>query len=80
MILIVNFDKVCREYYVLVYYSYLTVIYAVWIAKVITSDQGSEFNNHLDKKLMKMMKIDHHLTTPYHPLVTTIIIQCDSTV
>ena len=44
------------------------------LPKVITSDQGSEFNNNLDKKLMKMMNIDHRLTTPYHPQVST---QCN---
>ena len=49
----------------------VTVIHAV---KVITSDQGSEFNNNLDKKLMKMMNIDHRLTTPYHPQVNTWIV------
>ena len=44
------------------------------LPRVITSDQGSEFNNRLDKKLMKMMKIDHRLTTPYHPQVTTTLL------
>lgn len=39
------------------------------IPKVITSDQGGEFNNRLDAKLMKLMNIDHRLTTPYHPQV-----------
>jgi len=43
------------------------------LPRVITSDQGSKFNNRLDKKLMKMMRIDHRLTTPYHPQVTTIL-------
>ena len=43
------------------------------LLRVFTSDLGSEFNNHLDKKLLKMMKIDHRLTTPYHPQVTTIL-------
>lgn len=36
---------------------------------IITTDQGSEFNNKLDKKLMKMLGIDHRFTTPYHPQV-----------
>ena len=44
------------------------------LPKVITSDQGSEFNNNLDKKLMKMMNTDHRLTTPYHPQVNTWIV------
>ena len=44
------------------------------LPKVITSDQGSEFNNNLDKKLMKMINIDHRLTTPYHPQVDTWIV------
>ena len=39
------------------------------LPRVITSDQGSEFNNNRDKKLMKKMKIDHCLTTPYYPQV-----------
>ena len=39
------------------------------LPKVITSDQGGEFNNSLDTELMKTMGIDHRLTTPYHPQV-----------
>ena len=39
------------------------------IPKVVTSDQGSEFNNNMDKKLMKLLNIDHRLTSPYHPQV-----------
>lgn len=39
------------------------------IPKVITTDQGSEFNNNLDRNMMKMLNINHRLTTPYHPQV-----------
>ena len=39
------------------------------LPRVITSDQGGEFNNDLDSELMKLMGIDHRLTTPYHPQV-----------
>ena len=39
------------------------------LCRVVTSDQGKEFNNHLNAELMKLLDIDHHLTTPYHPQV-----------
>ena len=39
------------------------------LPRVITSDQGSEFNNALDSRLMEMMGIERRLTTPYHPQV-----------
>ena len=34
---------------------------------VITSDQGREFHNALNKQLMTEFGIDHQLTTAYHP-------------
>ena len=37
------------------------------IPHVITSDQGSEFNNKVNAELMRSMGIDHRLTTAYHP-------------
>ncbi|XP_065899898.1 uncharacterized protein [Dysidea avara] len=37
------------------------------IPRVITTDQGTEFNNHLDKRMMSLLQIDHRLTTAYHP-------------
>ncbi len=39
------------------------------LCRVVTSDQGKEFNNKLNSELMKLLNIDHHLTTPYHPQV-----------
>jgi IS30 family transposase len=39
------------------------------LPRVITSDQGSEFNNTLDKSIMDKLAVDHRLTTPYHPQV-----------
>ena len=42
------------------------------LCSVVTSDQGKEFNNRLNQELMKLLGIDHRLTTPYHPQVSTI--------
>ena len=39
------------------------------IPKAITTDQGTEFNNALDKKMMKQLNVNHRMTTPYHPQV-----------
>ena len=39
------------------------------LPKVITSDQGREFNNKMNKELMAQLNIDHRLTTAYHPQV-----------
>ena len=36
------------------------------LCKVVTSDQGTEFNNAINQELMKLLKIDYRLTTPYH--------------
>ena len=40
------------------------------LPKVITTDQGGEFNNDLNTELMNKLNIKHHLTTPYHPQVS----------
>ena len=34
---------------------------------VITTDQGREFNNNVNKEFEKQMRIEHRLTTAYHP-------------
>ena len=44
------------------------------IPRVVTTDQGSEFNNKLDSELMTLLNVDHCLTTPYHPQVIILYI------
>ncbi len=39
------------------------------LCRVVTSDQGKEFNNKLNSELMRLLNIDHRLTTPYHPQI-----------
>ena len=48
------------------------------IPKVVTSDQGTEFNNQLNEEFMRLLNniIDHHLSTLYHPQVSAINIIC----
>lgn len=41
--------------------------FVMGIPQVLTSDQGSEFNNHMNAELMRVMGIEHRLTTAYHP-------------
>lgn len=42
------------------------------LPKLLTSDQGREFRNELDKKIMGLLGIKRHFTTPYHPQVSQI--------
>ena len=51
-------------------FSILQLFMRMGIPKVITSDQGSEFNNKLNGELMERLQINHRLTTPYHPQVS----------
>ena len=37
------------------------------IPSVITTDQGREFHNRVNSELMKILGIDHRLTTAYYP-------------
>ena len=46
------------------------------IPKVVTSDQGTEFNNQLNDEFMNLLSIDHRLSTPYHPQVSAIKFYC----
>ena len=46
----------------------------IGIPRLLTSDNGSEFRNELDTKLMELLGIKHIFTTPYHPQVKAVII------
>lgn len=35
--------------------------------KILQSDNGTEFANQISHALLKIMEVDHRLTTPYHP-------------
>ena len=37
------------------------------IPEVMTTDQGKEFHNQVNAELMKVFRIDHRMTTAYHP-------------
>ena len=39
------------------------------LPEVVTSDNGTEFNNELNTNLMKRLGIKRCLITPYHPQV-----------
>ena len=39
------------------------------IPKLLTTDQGTEFKNALNKEVMTRLKIKHHLITAHHPQV-----------
>ena len=47
--------------------SFLQLFYVMGIPSIVTTDQGKEFRNHVNKKLMGVFGIQHHLTTAYHP-------------
>lgn len=62
--------KIEMPMYRIIYIILFQLFMQFGLPRVITTDQGSEFNNNLDKKLMDLLNIDHRLTTPYHPQVT----------
>ena len=37
------------------------------LPSVITTDQGSEFRNDVNRELMEQFRVEHRLTTAYHP-------------
>jgi hypothetical protein len=43
------------------------------LPRLITTDQGREFNNLLNKEFMKKLNIKHNVATPYHPQVTVLL-------
>lgn len=42
---------------------------------MLTTDQGTEFKNSLNKEMMQLLGIKYHLTTAYHPQVVIINIR-----
>ena len=42
------------------------------LPRILTSDQGGEFCNEIDKNIMKLLGIKRHFITPYHPQVPII--------
>ena len=43
------------------------LFYIVGLPSVITTDQGKEFKNALNKEMMEKFGIKHRLTTAYYP-------------
>ena len=43
------------------------------LPKVITSDQGTEFNSKLDRELMKLLNIEHRLTASLKNQIAAIL-------
>ena len=49
---------------------FLQIFMRMAIPWVLTYDQGTEFNNELNRELEVVMGIKHRLTTAYHPQVS----------
>ena len=45
----------------------LKVFFDFGFPRIIQSDNGTEFVNHVIKKIIESARIDHRLITPYHP-------------
>ena len=45
----------------------MQLFFIMGIPHVITSAQGSEFNNDINAEVIQSMRIDHRLITAYHP-------------
>ena len=43
------------------------------LPKLLTTDQGKEYRNSLDKEMTELLGIKRHFTTPYHPQVLLIL-------
>ena len=50
--------------------TFFVQLFVIGLPSVLTTDQGSEFNNKLNKELMAVFNINHRLTTAYHPQAT----------
>eukprot|EP00731_Ephydatia_muelleri_P016252 Em0009g676a len=47
--------------------SLLKIFMRMGLPKLLTTDQGKEFRNNLDKKITELLGIKRQFTTPYHP-------------
>ena len=50
-------------------YSITQIFMRMGLPKVITTDNGTEFKNDLNKHLMELLGIEQRFTTAYHPQV-----------
>ena len=51
-------------------YAYNTQLFMrMGLPRVVTTDQGREFNNELNREMMTVLNNKHRLTTPYQPQV-----------
>ena len=70
-ILCILLSSNCSTFYLLVLEfintSFVQIFMRMGIPRVVTSDNGTEFKNELDKELMKLLEVKHIWTTPYHP-------------
>ena len=48
-------------------FCFLQLFLLIGLPAVITTDQGKEFHNEINRLLMESFQIDHCLTTAYHP-------------
>lgn len=39
----------------------------MWLLQLLTTDQETEFNNKIDKQMVKLLGIKRIFTTPYQP-------------
>lgn len=58
------------KYFLVTMCVFVQLFFVVGLPSVLTTDQGSEFNNKVNKQLMAAFKINHRLTTAYHPKPT----------
>ena len=48
---------------------HIQVFMKMGLCRVVTFNQGTEFNNALNKELMSLLRTEHRLMTAYHPQV-----------
>ena len=51
----------------------LSIFSRVGVPKEILTDQGRQFTANYMKELMKLLEINHLITTPYHPMCNGLV-------